>query len=617
MTSPILIDCDRLAKSYGEAPLFESLSLTIHEGDRIGLIGPNGAGKSTLLKILAGVEEADSGECRRRRKLRIGYVPQHPVFDEGDSLREVVLRSFADSDSGDSEDSFEREQRARVILSRMGFADPEVVAETLSGGWKSRLAMARALVLDPEVLLLDEPTNHLDLEATVWLESWLGSESPAFVVISHDRYFLQNVTTRMIEIDKVYAEGLLSVTGRYADLLEARNAYLSGEASYRKSLANRVRREIAWLRRGPKARTTKSKARIQNAEREIEHLSEARKRSRVESAKIEFTASDRRTKRLWACKGLTKNYDERAIIRELDLTLTRGTRLGVLGPNGSGKTTLLRMIVGEIEADSGSVQQADDLRVVYFDQSRRQLDPNITLRRALAPEGDTVVYRDNPLHVSAWAKRFLFRVEHFETPIKRLSGGERARIIIARLMLQPADLLVLDEPTNDLDIPTLEVLEESLLDFPGALVLVTHDRHMLDRLSTGILALDGSGGADFFAGYEQWDRRRCEMLAAQRASARREKTAARRRESKPNANAAPKAKRRLSYLDQREWDGMEEQLLEAEAAVESARERAEDPGIAANPEVLMERSAELASALERVSKLYERWAELEKKMTPD
>ena len=595
MPPPVLINCQSISKAFGERPLFEGLSFALHEGDRVGLIGPNGTGKSTLLKILAGFETPDEGDCTRRKGLRVGYVSQQPSFDSAMTVGRIVAQA-ADED----------DHRAGIALSRVGFADPSVQAATLSGGWRTRLAIACSLVGDPELLLLDEPTNHLDLDSILWLESLLETESMAFVVISHDRYFLQNIAGRMIDIDRIYPDGLLSVHGAYAELLEARDALLSSEASYRESLSNHVRREVAWLRRGPKARTSKSKARIDAAERSMSELAESRDRVAAASASavLELSASGRKTRRLWYGRGLSKGFDGTTVIEGLELLLTPGMRLGVVGPIGSGKSTLLRMIVGELEPDAGEIRKVDDLRTVYFDQNRTGLDPDQTLKRALAPEGDSVVYRDRSVHVATWAKRFLFRPAQLEQAVSRLSGGEQARVVLARLMLQPADLLVLDEPTNDLDIVTLEVLEESLIDFPGALVLVSHDRHLVDRVTTAILALDGNGGAQRYADYDQWQ-------ANRRATAKpkKSKTAA-------TASTTPRpGSRRLTYLEQREWEGMEESVLSAEARVAEAKAHAEDPSIATDAGALHERLQALDEAQQEVDRLYERWAELEAKST--
>jgi ABC transport system ATP-binding/permease protein len=593
-----LLACERISKSFGAKPLFESLSFTLFEGDHAGLIGPNGSGKSTLLRILVGSEEPDEGSVVLRGALKVGYVPQDPVFAPGRTVEQVVLEGL-EGEAG--LDPHELAPRAAVALGKAGFADREMRTEILSGGWRKRLAIARALAPEPDVLLLDEPTNHLDVEGILWLESLLRSEPEAFIVVSHDRLFLENVAGRMLELSRVYPEGLLEAKGSYSAFLERRDELLRNEAAYRDTLANLVRREMEWLRRGPKARTTKAKSRIQSAGKLIDELAESRARAVVSSAGIDFTGSERQTKRLWSAKGLTRSLGGRPIVRDLDLLLTPGTRLGVLGPNGSGKTTLLRMIVGELEPDGGVIHQADRLRIVYFEQNRETLDESLTLRRALSPEGDTVVWGERALHVASWAKRFLFRPEQLDTQVARLSGGEKARIVLARLMLQPADLLVLDEPTNDLDIPTLDVLEESLLEFTGALVLVTHDRFLLDRVTTSLLALDGEGGSEAFADLAQWEdaRRAVDGRGGLRPP------------GSPNREK-PKAKR-LSYHEQREWDAMEERLLDAEGRLETAQERAHDPTVASDAAALQARITELHEAEAEVARLYARWAELEEK----
>jgi len=599
MPPPALFSCEGLTKSFGGPPLFEGLAFALHEGDHLGLVGPNGAGKSTLLKILGGIESQDSGTCTRRKGVRIGYVPQTPVFALGRSVDEIVAEAVA---TDERLDDHERHRSVSLALGKAGFTDPGISTDLLSGGWRARLAIARELARRPDLLLLDEPTNHLDIDSILWLESLLRNETSAFVVISHDRYFLERVARRMLEINRLHDSGLFQVTGSYADFLEARDEALSNQAAYRDTLAGLVRREVAWLRRGAKARTSKSKARIQSAQRTIAELGEARARSAVTTVDIEFASSGRRTKRLWYGKGLRIAFGGKTIIDHLDLLLMPGMRCGVLGPNGSGKTSLLRTIVGELAPAAGTIQRAEGLRVVYFDQNREVLDPALTLKRALAPEGDSVVYRDRALHVASWAKRFLFLPGQLETPVSRLSGGERARIVLARMMLEPADLLVLDEPTNDLDIPALEVLEEALLEFPGALVLVSHDRHLLDRVSTQVIALDGRGGAHPFADYDQWEANRPLQLPPARNAPR-----------PPAEKTRPSGARRLSYLEQREWDGMEAAVLDAEAQVAEARRRAEDPSIATDAVMLQRRHSELEDLQAQVDRLYTRWAALDEK----
>jgi len=591
---PVLLTAERLTKSYTSRPLFENLSFSLFEGDHVGLVGPNGSGKSTLLKIIGGEEEPDSGNRAVRKGVRIGYVPQDPVFAHGKTIEEVLLEAL---ENDHLLDDYDKQSRIAIALGKSGFMDRTQDTATLSGGWRKRLAIARELAREPDVMLLDEPTNHLDVDAILWLEGLLKSEPKAFVVVSHDRYFLENTAKRMLELNPQYADGLLQVNGRYSDFLERRDEVLRNEAAYQETLANLVRREVEWLRRGPKARTTKSKSRIQNAEGLIGELKESKSRSTTSSAKIDFTASERKTKRLWLARGLRKSMGDKLLVEDLDILLTPGTRLGILGPNGSGKTTLLRLITGELQPDAGTIEKADWLRIVYFEQNRESLDPSLTLKRALAPEGDQVVYRDRTLHVASWAKRFLFRPEQLETSVSKLSGGEKARIVLARLMLQPTDLLVLDEPTNDLDISTLEVLEDSLLDFPGALVLVTHDRYLIDRVSTSILALDGRGNAEYFADYQQWESNRPRVSAPPRET--------------PVAKPRPK---RLSYKDQREYDNIEAAVHAAEERLATATAATHDPSIATDAALLQQRFAEVTSAQAEVDRLYARWAELEKKL---
>jgi ABC transport system ATP-binding/permease protein len=595
MARAVLLSCQAVSKAYGTRSLFDGLSFGLFEGDHVGLVGPNGSGKSTLLRILAGLDAPDRGTRSVRSGVRIGYVAQDPSFPAGVTVEDTLATALLDVHEAD------RPGRIALALGRAGMVDGQAVVDTLSGGWRKRLAIARELATAPDVLLLDEPTNHLDLDGIVWLERVLQEEARAFVVVSHDRYFLEHVSERMLELSPAYPDGLFEASGRYSEFLDRRDEFLRGRAAYEESLANRVRREIEWLRRGAKARSTKAKGRIQEAGRLIDELDDARQRALVWTVDIELTSSGRQSRKLLIARGLTKSFEGRPLVNGLDLTITPGTRVGLIGPNGSGKTTLLNLLAGTLAPDTGEIERADGLRLARFEQQRMSLDPDQSLRRALAPDGDAVTVQGRRVHVASWAKRFLFRPEQLELPVKRLSGGEQARLLIANLVREPADIVLLDEPTNDLDIPTLEVLEESLAEFPGGLVLVTHDRFLLERVSTVILALDGTGGADTFADYGQWEAAR----------------AARPRESPEPATPTPSRERqrtkRLGYREQRDWERMEEVIMEAEATANACQRAAEDPAIAADAAALQAAYAALEAARAEVDRLYARWAELEDK----
>jgi ATP-binding cassette subfamily F protein uup len=592
----LLASCTGLAKSYGARRLFTGIALGISEGERLGLIGANGSGKSTLLKILAGRIEPDEGSISLRRNTRIGYVAQDAVFDDDCTVRDVIAEAIA----GEHLDDLERAALINQTLGRAGFTDGSVGTSSLSGGWKRRLAIARELALQPDVLFLDEPTNHLDLEGILWLEKLLAGASFASVVVSHDRYFLDNVVDDMAELDRAYPEGIFRVEGSYTEFLRKKEDFLLSQANRQEALANKVAREIEWLRRGPKARTGKSKARIDEAGRLIRELDDLETRSVKGTAQIDFTATDRRSKRLVSVEGIVKELGGKTLFRDLTLTLSPGTRLGLLGLNGTGKTTLLRIMAGELQPDSGRIEFAQSLRTVYFDQARQHLDLSETLREGLGAHGDHVIFRDRPMHVAGWAKRFLFDAGQLDRPLSSLSGGEQARVLIARLMLQPADLLLMDEPTNDLDIPTLEVLEESLTDFPGALVLVTHDRYLLDRVSTAVLGLDGQGNAELFADYWQWEQ-----------SAQRKATPKPLRETPAERRESPKKK--LSYLEAREWEQMESRVLEAEQELEAIRAEMQSPAVVSDGPRLQACYERMQESEAKIAALYDRWAQLEVK----
>jgi ABC transport system ATP-binding/permease protein len=590
----LLLNTNKISKSFGAAPLFRGVSLSINEGDRLGLIGPNGSGKSTLLQILAGRIEPDSGDLVLRGNTRLAYVPQDSNFEPGETVRGVMRRAMRSIGLRESE----WQARESETLGRAGFRDFDAQAETLSGGWRKRLSIAEALVQKPEIVLLDEPTNHLDLAGIEWLEKLLQGASFACVIVSHDRYFLENVPTRMAELSRVYPDGMFYVAGNYSAFLEQKAEFLHAQSQRQSALENRVRIEMEWLRRGPKARATKAKARIDNAGELIAELSDLKSRSRTAEANFDFVATGQKTKRLVHLENVGFGFEDKPLFQNLTFTITAGMRVGLVGANGSGKTTLLQLLRGDIAPLQGSIERSDNLRIVYFDQ-RRQINPDLSLRRALAPDSDSVIYRDRVIHVASWATRFLFASDQLDQPVNKLSGGERARVLIANLMLEPADLLLLDEPTNDLDIPTLEILEESLLEFKGALVLVTHDRYLLDRVSTIVLGLGGGGKAERFADYSQWAADQAIKPAKPKAAAQR-------------APAAPAQKKKLSYMESREYESIEQRIAELEDVLHAKHMSVEDVALK-EPRSLEKLYKEIEASQQEVDALYARWAELEEK----
>ena len=596
-----LIYGHKLSKAFGVKQLFHNLTLGVGENDRIGVIGPNGSGKSTLLKIFAGLEQPDGGTITRRQHLRIAYVPQQPEFTLGSTVEEEIERNAVASGM----EVHEAMVRVQEIVGKVGFENGKQLIAPLSGGWRKRLAIASSMVQDPDVMLLDEPTNHLDLEGLQWLEQMMSQAPWPWVMVSHDRWFLEHATNKIAEINTRYVDGIFLVTGTYKEFLWQREDHHQTQTQQAQALAGKVRREEEWLRRGPKARTTKAKYRIDSAHTLQAELAETASRLRQDETSIDFVASGRRTKQLIEATGLTKSFGPRTLIQNLELLLSPGMAMGIVGHNGSGKSTLLKLLAKELEPDQGTVRHAEKLQIVYFDQNRDELNPEKSLRRTLSDTGQSVEYRGRTIHITGWAKRFRFQPEQLDLPIKLLSGGEQARAVIARLMLRPADVLIVDEPTNDLDIPTRETLEESLLEFPGAILLVTHDRFMLTQVCTQFIGLDGNGAYGLFAEYEQWEswiRRR------QSKKNKQEKL------EKPEENRSKKLKvKKLSFKDQREYDSMEARILEAETTRDTCRRKTEDPSVVTNHIKLQETYDALKEAEQKVEHLYARWAELEAK----
>jgi ATP-binding cassette subfamily F protein uup len=594
----ILLSCQSLSKTYTGRTLFDGLSFGVDEGDKIGLIGPNGSGKSTLVKILAGLVDPDEGEIAKRKDLRVAYVSQEDVHDEDATIGELISVSA-------NEVVFEDYVRAASIDSTIklfGFPDRDLKAGALSGGWKKRLSLARGWVKQPDLLVLDEPTNHLDLETVIWLEKLLIGLEKTMIVVTHDRSFLESVTNRVIELNRQYPKGFLSVSGSYSTFLLNKDEKVSEQINLEAALASKVRREIAWLQRGARARQTKSTHRIAEVGKLVDELEEVKQRNVATQIDINFQSSGRKTKELVVAKSISKAYEDRKLFTDLDLLITNRTRLGLVGRNGSGKTTLLRTIIGEVKPDTGQLKRADDLRIVWFDQNRKQLDQEKTLQECLSADSDSVVYQGRSLHVTSWAKKFLFSTEQLKLPISRLSGGEQSRILIANLMLKPADIIILDEPTNDLDIPSLEVLEESLQEFSGAIILVTHDRLMLDTVSDQILALNGAGGCEYFAGYEQFEQV-IETFFAEDKKTQKEK----------KQDSRVKQQTGLTTSEKRDLASLPKKIEDTETKIASLKEEMAKPEIASN-HVKLEDLHKQQEAIEKdLEKLYERWEMLEAK----
>jgi len=629
---PPLLAARDITKRFAHKALFEGVSISVDERERLALIGPNGAGKSTLLGLLTGLDEPDEGEISRRRGLRAAVVAQRDEFPAGATPTSAVADAL--ESAGHIHDRHEAEIAAAIAVGRVGLeAFLDAPCDTLSGGQRKRLAVARALAQEPDLLLLDEPTNHLDIAGIAWLEDTIRAGRFAAVVVTHDRAFLERAATRIVELSRAYPDGTFSVRGSYTEFLKRKADFLEQQQKTMQSLAGIVREDIRWLHRAPKARRTRSKSRVDASHARMRDLAELQDRNaRRQTARIDFTATERQTKRLLTARGLAKSYDGRTLFEGLDIDLGPGEVLGLIGPNGAGKSTLIKLLTGDLESDPptpemleedakfadllprnapalGEVKRAGNLRTVLFSQRREELDPDDTLGDTLAPDG-AVIFRGRQLHIATWAEMFLFKKEQLQTPIKTLSGGEQARVHIARLMLEPADLLILDEPTNDLDLATLEVLEERIDDFPGAVVLVTHDRAMLDRLATDILALDGAGGARYFADYPQWERvTKSGTIPLSRDIAQDE---ARKPPPTPS-QPKPKQRKKLGYKEQRELDGMEHAIEQAEADLAALQSEMDKPEILADHQRVAALGAQMAETQQKITTLYARWQELEER----
>lgn len=506
----VILSTIDLAKAFDSRPLFKNVCFAIEDGERIGLIGPNGAGKSTLLRILASQIDSDDGSVVFQKGLKISYLEQNPQMNDSATVLETIL------EGSEEPTEWKTHTKAEELLWKLGLEAGGIHSglqiSALSGGWKKRVAIARELMREPDLFLMDEPTNHLDVEGIIWLEDLISSAPFASLTITHDRLFLQRISTRILELDRRNPGGILSVKGNYTTYLETKESMMTSQENREFILKGNLRRETAWLKAGVKARTTKQQARIDRHEELSEEVAELAERNKIRRSQMEFQAAENNPKRLLEAKQISKSFDGKTpLFSKLDLLLTPSTRIGIMGANASGKSTLIRVLLGIEKPDSGKLFWSDQLKPIYFQQNRSSLDPSVSLLRTVCPFGDHVHYRGKQMHIRSYLDRFLFSPTQMDMNIGSLSGGEQSRVLIAKLMLEEANLLVLDEPTNDLDLETLNVLQECLTQFEGAILLVSHDRYFLDQVSTQILAFPVTpedkkkGQVLTFADLAQWE----------------------------------------------------------------------------------------------------------------
>ncbi len=607
-----LVVLDQISHAYGHLPLLDKAALQVEPGERIAIIGRNGTGKSTLMQIIGGEMQPDAGTVWTQPGARVARLVQDvplsanlPVFDviaQGlgdlgelianyhhaavevatDYSDEAMTRLGNYQHELEERDGWSLEQRVELIVTKLGLPS-EAIVDTLSGGWKRRVLLARALVSQPDVLLLDEPTNHLDIEAIEWLETFLLDYAGAVIFVTHDRTFLEKVATRIVEIDR----GMLtSWPGNYATFERKKEEWLANEELANAKFDKKMAQEEVWLRRGVKARRTRDEGRVKalmamRAER-------AERRALMGNVRMQVDQADPSGKMVFEAKGLSHAFAASPVVKDLSLRVMRGDRIGLIGPNGAGKTTLLRLLLGEITPQSGEVRRGANVQVAYYDQQREQLDPERTVVDTVGDGADTVTVNGVPKHVHGYLADFLFSPERARSPVKALSGGERNRLLLARLFTRPANVLVLDEPTNDLDLETLELLEAQLVEWPGTLLLVSHDRRFLDNVVTSTLAFEGTGKVqEYVGGYEDWQRQSKLPPVLQAPS------------PKPKASSpkpqAPGRKAKRTFKEEKEYAGLPRRIAALEAEQQQLQEAI------ARPEFYKDGAQAIKKTMERVA----------------
>jgi ATP-binding cassette subfamily F protein uup len=638
-----LVSLDRVSLAFGHLPLLDQVTLQVEAGERVCLIGRNGSGKSTLLRILSGEQSPDSGTVWRSSGLRVASLAQDVPLAAHGSVFDVVsegLGELSELVAGyhhaavmvaeqstpdrlerlgrlqhelDERDGWRIEQRVELVLSRLDLP-AEASVDALSGGWRRRVLLAQALVSQPDLLLLDEPTNHLDLDAIVWLEGFLAEYPGTVVFVTHDRAFLQRLATRIVEIDR---GTLTSWPGDYATFVRRKEEWLANEAARQEAFDKRLAGEEAWLRQGIKARRTRNEGRVRALM--AMRRERAARRELPGAVRLQVERAQPSGRVAFEVDGISKTFGSTTVIRRFSARVMRGDRIGVIGPNGAGKTTLLRLIIGELAPDQGEVRRGANVEVAYYDQQRERLDPERTLFDTIGEGNDTVTVNGRSRHVNAYLRDFLFPPERALSPVKALSGGERNRLLLARLFTRPANVLVLDEPTNDLDLETLELLEAELVAWPGTLLLVSHDRVFLDNVVTSTFVFEGDGRVvEYVGGYEDWLRQRASHPSSDIAvgAAAAPKTSATRQEAAPSPGAPVQSRKKLSYREQRELEQLPAQIDALET------EQNELSRTVADAEFYREPAATIAGVLERLDQIqreltecYARWDELDSRIT--
>lgn len=632
-----IITLENIAKGFGERPLLEGVTFGIEAGERVALIGANGAGKTTLLRMIAGAEEPDAGRVYRDGDPVVGYLPQHPPFDPEGTVLDTIFSSDSEtmrllrdyeaacaalgSGAGDQDALLARvaelsarmeatgawnlETEAKIVLDRLGIADVSARMKTLSGGQRKRVALAHALIERPDLLILDEPTNHLDADTIAWLEEFLKRYTGALLLVTHDRYFLERVTNRILEVER---GGVRSYAGNYSYYLEKKEEEQARREVEEHKLDMLARQELAWLRSGAKARRTKQKARIERATELLERPREAK------AEKVDIAVGARRLgSKILELYDISKSYGEKCLVRDFTHVMQPGERMGIIGPNGAGKTTLLEIIVGNVAPDGGRVETGETVAIGYYDQESRALADDMRVIDYILEVAERVTAADgSSIPAGRMLERFLFPPAMQYGMIGDLSGGERRRLYLLRLLMTAPNVLILDEPTNDLDIPTLQVLEGWLDDFPGCVIVVSHDRYFLDRTVEHLFRFEGEGVMREYPGnYSAYLEIR-EREAAEQAARTAELAAAKRSESRAQptpevpANTTADAARKLSYKERKELEGLEQAIEEAELR----KGELEEELAAADYQKAQPLAEELAALLEKLERDMERWAEL-------